>query len=404
MKVVQINAVYGIMSTGRNVMEISNVLTNEGHECLTFYGNHPGNYQGDTRFMGSFLSHKVHALTSRLFADAGKGSIFATRRLVEFLSEYKPDIVHLNNLHGNFIHINKILNYLADNDIATVVHLHDCFFFTGGCMHYTVNNCYKWQTDCNNCRFLSRGKDFIFKNRASRNLKNKIHLFNAIPRLAVCGVSKWTEQEARRSPVFAKAKIITHIYNWIDLNLFKPQSEDSNKTTRKRLGIDNQIMLLGVASGWGNAKGLDDFNALARQMPDAKIVLVGKMPADVKLEPNIISVGATDSVIELARLYSAADVFVHLSREETFGKVVAESLACGTPAVVYDSTALPELIDENTGRVINPGDIETAVQAIHNLRSQPHIGQSCRKRAELYFDMKKNIQKQIEVYQNLINY
>jgi len=401
MKIVQINAVYGIMSTGRNVKELEEFIINEGHECVTFYGGHPGKYGPNVRFMGSYLTHKLHAVTARLFADAGCGSILATKKFMKFLSEYNPDIVHLNNLHGNFIHIGMLLKYLSDNDIPTVVHLHDCFFFTGGCMHYTANNCYKWQSDCKDCKFLSRGKDYIFKNRANHNIAEKCRLFQAIPRLAVCGVSQWTAQQARMSIVFQRAKLITHVYNWINLDIFKPQGFEVDNGTRQRYGLKNRQIVLGVASGWGHGKGLEDFISLSKMLSDNQvIVLVGKMPDDISLPENIIHIEATDSMSELAKLYSAADVFVHLSKEETFGKVIAEALACGTPAVVYNSTAMPEIVDHVTGRIADPGDIDRVLSYINELASV-NYAIDCRQRAERLFAKKTNCQRQLEIYHEI---
>ncbi len=401
MKVVQINAVYGIMSTGRNVRELEEYLESKGHESVTFYGGHPGNYGDNVHFMGSYLSHKLHAVTARLFADAGCGSNLATKKLLKFLSEYKPDIVHLNNLHGNFVNINILLKYLADNDIPTVVHLHDCFSFTGGCMHYTANKCQQWQSDCKGCQHLLRGKDYIFRNKAERNLSRKAQLFQAIPHLAVCGVSQWIADEARKSPVFKNAKIITHVYNWIDIDVFKPQGCEVDKEIRLRYGIGNRRMILGVASGWGHGKGLEDFIELSKLLSaDQVIVLVGKMPDGLSLPYNIIHIGATDRMSELAKLYSAADVFVHLSREETFGKVIAEALACGTPAVVYNSTAMPEIVDEATGRVVEPGNVESVLSSISELTSS-NRAKLCRHRAECLFAKEQNCQRQLDVYHNI---
>ena len=400
MRILQINAVYGIMSTGRNTQQISAFLRSQGHECISFYGESRGNYE-NTVFMGSDLSHKVHAISARLTGEAGIGSWSATRRLISFIKEYNPDVVHLQNLHGNFVHIPMLLRYLADADVPTVISLHDCFFFTGGCMHYTSNQCFKWLDNCENCQYLRRGKNYIFSNRAGHNLQRKKDLFNAIPRLAVCGVSQWTENEARRSPVFANAKIITHVYNWIDLETFKPLSSEENTAIKRRLGASNQPMILGVSSGWGASKGLDDFSKLATRLPNVKIVLVGKMPENVDLAPNIIAVGSTENVDQLAQLYSAADVFVHLSKEESFGKVIAEALACGTPAVVYNSTAMPEIVDDATGRVVEPGNINGVATAIHEVLESPFMADACRNRATELFEMSRNLYTQTEIYKRI---
>lgn len=403
MKVVQINAVYGVMSTGRTSKELSDYLLEHGHDCVTFYGEHLGDYGNNVYYMGSDLTHKLHAMMSRVLADKGCGSKIATLRLLQFLDDYKPDIIHLRNLHANYINIDILLTYIAKRNISTVVSLHDCFFFTGGCMHYTSNNCYKWRTDCIGCQYLKRGKDFLFKNKAHRNLAQKTRLFQAIPRLAVCGVSEWTEQQARMSPVFQNAKLISHVYNWIDVEVFTPQGYDADKVTRERYGIKNRQMILGVASGWGHGKGLEDFITLSNLLTDDwVIVLVGRMPIDISLPGNIIHIEQTDSMIELVKLYSAADVFVHLSREETFGKVIAEAMACGTSAVVYNSTAMPEIVDSITGRVVEPGDIDSVLSSINELVSVNNKAACCM-RAEVLFSKKTNCEKQLKIY-HLINH
>lgn len=402
MKVVQINAVYGVMSTGRNVKEIYDFLLMHGHDCIVFYGELKGNYGDNVKFMGSDFSHKMHAIESRITGNAGHGSTQATRKVLKSLDEYKPDVVHLNNLHGNFINIKLLLQYLANKDIATVVHLHDCFFFTGGCMHYTTNKCYKWHSECKDCRFLKRWKNFIISNPAKRNLEDKIRLFSAIPRLAVCGVSKWITSQAQQSPAFKHAKIITNVYNWIDLEVFKPQTDETNIATKQELGIKNKQMLLGVASGWSREKGLDDFIKLAEKIADNQvIVLVGKMPPGIKLPNNILHLDATDNLSGLSKLYSAADIFVHLSKEETFGKVIAEALACGTPAIVYDSTAMPEIVDKKTGIVISQGDITSIAHNISYLSSK-NLQTECRLRAEKYFGKTNNCSRILEIYNQLL--
>lgn len=391
------------MSTGRNVKEISEFLTERGHECTTFYGEFKADYGNNVKFMGSDISHKIHGLTARISGDAGCGSTKATKELLSYLDNYKPDVVHLNNLHGNFINIHLILQYLAQKDIPTVVHLHDCFFFTGGCMHYSANQCYNWRKDCAGCKFLKRGHSYIFKLPAKKNLETKIHLFSAIPRLAVCGVSKWITSQAKISPVFTQAKIITNVYNWIDLDVFKPQSSIINNDTKRELNIENKQMLLGVASDWNAGKGLNDFLALSDNiMENQVIVLVGKMPPHVKIPHNIIHIEATDDVTELVKLYSAADIFVHLSKEETFGKVIAESLACGTPAIVYNSTAMPEIINTDTGVAVKPGDIQSVVNGIQFLKDNS-LSDLCRKRAIENFSQNDNCQKILDVYNRIVN-
>lgn len=405
MRILQINAVYATKSTGRSCKELHDWAVPKGHEVLTVYGNEPKANVPDTEaiYLGSRIEHKLHALSGRIAGDSGIGSWRATGKLLGIIRRYKPDVVHLRNLHGNFVHIPMLLRCLAKNDIPTVVQTDDCFWFTGGCMHYTVNGCYGWQSNCRNCHYLRRGRNYLIANRADVALRRKMKLFRSIPRLSAIGVSRWTAEQVGKSIALKKVPIIDYVYNWIDLDIFRPQGTEIDNATRSKLGLCNDdIMVLGVASGWGLNKGLDDFIRLRSILPaNTVIFLVGNMAPSVQLPQGIIALGATESVTRLAEVYSAADVFVHLSREETFGKVTAEALACGTPAVVYDSTASPELVSPQTGAAVTPGDLEAVVEEISRL-SALRPTEACRERAKALFSLNDNCTHQLDIYKKTI--
>lgn len=404
MKILQINAVYKILSTGRTSKEISDFIWSEGDQCMTIYGEKKGAYN-HTIYLGNSFSHKIHAIISRLMGAYGYGSIIDTLKLLKYIKSYNPDIIHLRNLHANFINIPILLKFLAKNDIPTIVTLHDCYFFTGGCMHYTTNRCYKWKINCKHCQFLHRGSDFLFCNRSSRNLSNKVKLFNAIPRLGVIGVSDWIMNEAKQSRVFYNAKLFDRVYNWIDLDKFIPQGQVKDLETKIKIGAQGKFMILGVSSSWDNKKGLDDFLKLSELLKTNQIiVLVGKMPK-IKLPLNIITIKSTNNVDELAELYSAADVFVNFSLEETFGKVSAEALGCGTPIIVYNSTASPELVGERCGYIIDEAhDVGNVMNAIGTIshRSKSFYSFNCREMALTSFNKRTNIAQQYKIYKDLI--
>lgn len=406
MRIIQINAVYGTMSTGRSARELSDWLVARGHDCFTYYTHGPKSQPRALR-TGSVLSHKVHAVTARLTGNAGIGSWCDTRRLLrQIKSGRRPDLICLWNVHSNGVHVPELLRFLAREDIPTVAMLHDCFFFTGGCMHYTANGCTEWQRACEGCCHLKFGHDWWLRNNAAANLRQKKELFSAIPRLAVVGVSDWTASEALLSPVFSHARIIRRIYNWIDSGTFHPMGAASDREVRERFGVKGAgHMLLGVASGWGHGKGIEDFLALSPLLDEAdRIVLVGSMPADVPLPANIIAPGPTANATELARIYSAADVFVHLSLEETFGKVTAEALSCGTPAVVCDSTASPELVSPDTGAVIRKfHDPEATFRAVQEALAPGKAVSAprCTARAAALFDKETLCRETLALYEEL---
>lgn len=406
MKVVQINAVDGILSTGVTTTQLSKYLSNKGIENIRICRKEKG--LPDSYTIGNIIDYRLHGLLSRITGLQGLFSLFPTFKLLFKLRKFNPDLVHLRNLHENFVNIPMLLWYLGRKKIATVVTLHDCFFFTGGCPYYTINNCNKWETgSCRNCQHKKIIGNYWFGCKSAFSYKYKYRLFHRIEKLGVIGVSRWVTDEARRAPIFDGAKLIKPIYNWIDLDLFKEQSIETTSELRSELGIQNKFVILGVCSHWAKNKGLYDLLEIAKRLDDnSVIILIGNMPNDVKLPSNIISIPRTYHIEDLVKYYAMADVFVHLSVEETFGKVTAEALACGTPVVVYNSTASPELAADGCGYIIDKiGDIDSVLSAIGKVRYNGKLGYSraCRNKAEISFNNKINCDVYLEIYKELIN-
>ena len=357
MKIIQVNSVYGISSTGRTTFELDEFITSQGHESYVAYGENKVIVK-DIFYIGTNWDHKLHALLSRFSGLVGYFSTFYTKKFIKVIDTISPDIIHLRNLHSNYIDIPLLLSYLAKNDISTVITLHDCFFYTGKCTHYTLDNCYKWQNDCGVCPRLRKDNKSWFFDRTKKMLRDKKQLFGNIKKLAVIGVSDWITEEAKKS-ILQNAVIIKRIYNWIDLDVFRPEKSSLNQ----------DFIILGVASSWSNAKGLDKFIELASLLSDQiKIVLVGKLCKTIGLPGNIISVKETNSAKELSLYYNMASVFINFSREESFGKVSAEALACGTPIITNNYTANPELVGEKCGYIVE--NVNEALEAVNLIKKK----------------------------------
>lgn len=401
MKIVQINAVCDTGSTGRICRELNDYLIRHGHESIVLYGNGSSKYEFGQRVTGK-LGVKAHALLSRVCGKNAAYSPIATRRILHTLRIYQPDVVHLHNLHGNFVSLRPLLRYLAKKDIPTVITLHDCWFFTGKCTHYTAAGCYRWQTGCHDCPILKSDIPSYLFDRTGEMWAEKKKLFQAIRRLAVVGVSDWITDEAGRS--FLKdAKILRRIYNWIDLDVFYPRGNDA----RREFGIaQDKWAVLCIGAGWAaNAPKTKDLLALALRLGDAcQIVLAGNVDFADSLPANVRWVGYISDTDILAKLYSACDVYVHLSREDTFGKVIAEALACGTPAVVYNATACPEVIGEDCGIAVETGDLDGVCGAIEAIRRQgkAHFSRNCVQTAGARFAKQMLIEETLDLYGRLI--
>ncbi len=401
MTVVQINAVYEYSSTGRTTKEMHEALKSRGIESYVFCTNvnKPENH---IYMIGSKIDYKLHAVFSRVFGLQGYFSHYSTGQFIKQLEVIQPDVVILRNLHANYINVPMLLKFLADNNIATIDVLHDCWSYTGHCCYYTEDGCNKWQTECNHCPILHKYNNSLFFDNSTKIFRMKKDGFGKIKNLAVTGVSRWIANEGKQSPVFSNAKIITHIYNWISLDVFCPRQTSD---LRQKLGLaKDDFIVLGVSQKWSNYKGLKHFITVANRMPNVKFLMVGLMPEGVFLPSNIVSVPPISSSEELAQYYSLGDVFLNFSIQETFGKVTAEALACGTPLIVNNATANPELCGNDCGFVIDNNDYAQMINAIDTIRKNGKYSYSerCRAFAIENFDKEKGIDNYVALFKELI--
>lgn len=401
MKIAQINAVCGIASTGRTCVELAQGLEAKGHSSHVFYSYGKNTYPHATR-IGNTLDRKLHAVLSRLTGLQGYFSVLPTLRLIRQLKQYQPDAVHLRNLHSNYIHLGMLLKYLAKFDIPTVITLHDCWFFTGKCVHYISVNCRKWQDQCGACPLLhiDNVNPTFFFDTTKKCLADKKKWLSAIPRLGVVGVSRWVTEEASSHSILADRDPVT-IYNWIDFSTFYPRESD----LRKKHGLENSFVILVVASLISQTKCLREIKAIAQHMPDKwAVVAIGETTEP--LPENVIHVPQTTNADCLAGYYSMADVCLNTTHFETFGKVTAESMCCGTPVIVYRNTASPELVEEGCGEIVeNDAGMDAVIAAIKKVETagKESYSAACMEKAKQRFSKEAGVDAYIELYSRLIN-
>lgn len=403
MRVVQINGVYGVAnSTGRSTAELHQYLLEQGVDSWVFAFGQNGDAPEwrQVEILQEPFSRPAHALLSRLTGLQGYYSAGPTRRLLRRLDRLRPDVVLLGVLHSNCISLPILMNYLAQKKIAVVLVLHDCWYFTGHCCYYTATGCSRWQVGCGRCPARREWNTSWFFDHSARCLADKCRWYGALDRLAVVGVSDWIAAEARRS-ILKNAAEIRRIYNWVDTSLFRPRDP---APIRQKLGLkEGQKMVLGVASSWNERKGLGMFVRAAGEYPDTAFILVGRVPDGAFLPANLWAAGPVNDPAELAEYYAAADLFANPSVQETFGKTTAEALACGTPVLVYDTTACPELVGEGCGQVVPLGEESAFSAAILDLLAQgkEKLGPCCRAFALEQFGQEKCLAEYLELFRAL---
>lgn len=329
-------------STGGIMMKEHRELLAAGEESYAFWGRGREAEKPNEMKFASDVEVKLDVLQTRIDGKAGFHSKNATKRLLARLDEIQPDVVHLHNLHGYYVNIEMLFEWLANHKCKVEWTLHDCWAFTGHCAHFTYVKCEKWKAGCGNgCPQLGTYPKTYSKASCAWNFDQKRRLFNLVPagRMKLVTPSQWLANLVGES--FLSKYPVEVRHNTIDTNVFKPTPSDF----RERYGIGDRFMILGVASPWTERKGLSDFVRLAGELDSEKyaIVLVGLSEKQMKKLPEgIVGLTRTDSQIELASIYTAADLFVHPGIEETFGMTVAEAQACGATVMVTAGSACVE--------------------------------------------------------------
>lgn len=399
-KILQINVVANSGSTGKITEKIGDMVISQGWESNIVYGRWGRKSSSQLYYVGNKIELLTHGFLSLFFDFHGRGSILATHKLISYINTLQPDIIHLHNIHGYYLNYKLLFKYLETLNIPIIWSLHDCWSFTGHCVHYTAAGCNKWQYGCNNCPNKWDYPKALIDNSHNNYIRKK-DSFTRIKNLTIVTVSEWLKNEVKKS--FLNKYPIEKISNGIDLNIFKPLISD----IRKKYNIENKFVILSVATQWVKRKGMDDFIKLSKIISnDICIVLVGVTNKQKRRLPhNIIGISRTEDIEEMVKLYTTANVYVSFSEEETFGMTIIESMACGTPAIVYDSTACKELINDKVGYVVNVHDIKSAYKHVIDIKNSGKevFSNYCIEHVRNNYSDKITFSKYIDLYKKLIN-
>jgi putative colanic acid biosynthesis glycosyltransferase len=400
-KLLQINSVVNSGSTGRIAEEIAHTAIASGWESYIAFGRNERYSESNLIRIGNDLGIKMHGLQTRLFDRHGLGSVKSTKLFIQQVDKIKPDIIHLHNIHGYYINIEILFNYLSKVDVPVVWTLHDCWSITGHCTHFSYVGCEKWRTKCYSCPQKNEYPASLFIDRSEKNYILKNELFNSLSNLTLVPVSQWLSDILKDS--FLQKYPSSVINNGINTSVFKPTG---NNEFRERYGLQNKFILLGVASIWSQRKGLEDFIELSKTLgADYQIILVGltRKQKD-QLPVEILGIERTESVEELAELYASSDVYINTTYEDTFPTTNLESLACGTPVITYNTGGSPESIDESTGIVVEQGNISKLVEAIRVIKDngKQYYSDACVNRVNRLYKKEDRYKEYIDLYESLI--
>lgn len=392
MKLVQINTVCNT-STGKIMECIQREAIRQGYETCSFVGRRKPFKDIPCEKIGSLASFWIHVILTTVWDGHGFGSYFHTRLMIKRIREENPDIIHLHNLHGYYLNLPLFFQYLNKEYQGKVFWtFHDCWPFTGHCPHFSYVRCERWKSECYHCPRKKEYPVSLLLDGSKRNYYIKKKLFQGISELTIIVPSKWMESWVKES--FFKERTVCVVSNGIDLDTFNYQKDE--KIYRKYHIPKEKRVLLGVASVWDERKGLRDFMELAKVIDKNvyQIVLIGLSRFQIRnLPDNIIGIMRTENQKQLAALYSRAEIFINPSREESFSLVTVEAMACGTPAIVLNSSAVKELIVPESGIVLENNQVNSYLKAIAKIEAQHLERNTVRLCAEKYDQnvMAKNI-------------
>ncbi len=402
-RLLQINITANWGSHGKIAEGIGRLAMDHGWESVIAYGRWSNPSQSRLYHIGSMMDERWHCMAARLLDNQGLMSRGATARLIAFINNYRPSLIHLHNIHGYYLHYPMLFEYLSRADIPVVWTLHDCWAFTGHCAHYIYAGCEKWQTHCCHCSQIDAYPKSYFVDRSARNYDLKQAAFTSVPRLTIVPVCQWLKGEVARS--FLK-DLPTHlIYNGIDLDVFRPNAD--KEIARRKYGIPaDKHLVLGVASNWYR-KGLEDFFLLRRSLSDdyaVAVVGLNRVEEEKARRHGLISIRRIGDVGELTSLYTLADVYCNLTWEDNFPTTNLEAMACGTPGVAYRTGGCPEAITSETGIVVDRGDVEGMARAIRAIVDDgaDRYERACRQHIEANYDQKQRFAEYLHLYESMI--
>ena len=400
LKLLQINVAANWGSHGRIAEEIGLEAMAQGWESYIAYGRYANPSKSHIVKIGDLFDHCLHGAQSLLLDRHGLASCGPTKKLIREIEQIKPDLIHLHNIHGFYLNYPILFRYLSTVDIPVVWTLHDCWAFTGHCAWPIHGHCDRFQEQCCHCPLQSKGypKSFLL-DRSRSNFKLKKRYFRSLQDLHLVTVSRWLEQQVRLS--FMQDMDIRTIYNGLDTEVFRPSGTPSTSVT------DGHPLVLGVCNAWYDWKGLDDMAALRELLPDDYEVMVVGVNEDQmhRLPEGITCIRFFFNDTATTEIYSQADVFVNPSKVESFGMTTAEALSCGTPSIVYDTSACPEVVDNLTGRVVPLGDVNALAKAVMEICSLPGreaMRQACRERAIRLFNRQDRYKEYLQLYNEVL--
>lgn len=359
MKILLIDVNCKYSSTGKIVYDLYNRLNADGHEARIAYGrgdviDEPGIYK-----FGIDSETKKHALLARITGKNGYYSPKSTKRLIQYIEEFKPDLIHIHELHAYFVNHLELLNYLRQKQIPIVWTFHCEYMYTGKCGF--AYECQGYKTGCGNCPYLREYVSSFGIDKTAQMLSDKKAAMAGLNIKSIVTPSKWLADKTKET--YLGHYRINVINNGIDTSgIFYPRPKDVELRKTFGIGEDDRLVLAVAPNIMDVRKGGQMVLDLAKTMPDTQFVLVGADETK-RIDSNVQLISRTKNQDELAKWYSEANVFIICSKAENFPTTCVEAVCCGTPVVGLDECGTKETAPQPFGTfVANDANVLTSLK------------------------------------------
>lgn len=383
-------------STGKIVYDLHTNLIKDGYESAICYGRGKLIEENHIYKFSSNIEVYFHAFMSRILGLMGYFSYFSTKKLIRYIKQYKPDVVHIHELHSYFVNIIPLIKFLKENNIKTVWTFHCEYMYTGNCGH--AFECEKWKHECGKCPDIKRYPTSLFFDFTKKMFKDKKKVFEEFNNLTIVTPSEWLANRVKKS--FLKDKKIRVIYNGIDTqNIFYPRDYQSLK--KKHNLTDEKVVLAVAPNLFSEEKGGKFILELANKLIDynIKFIMIGDSSLESK-SSNVIIMGKTENQIELAEYYSMANVFVICSKMENFPTVCLEAICCGTYVCGYDVGGVKETAPKGLGKFVPYGNLEELAKIVLSILSEDKNIEKCKKYGHTYYSRERMYEDYKKLYTN----
>lgn len=355
MKVLLIDVNYKYSSTGKIVHDLAHELINSGHQARVLFGRGESIDSDVALRVAPVWEVYFHALMTRLTGFVGVFSYFATKRLIKQIKKFKPDVVHLHELHGYYVNYSMVVRFLKSSNIPVVWTFHCEFAYTGKCGY--AYDCEKWKTECSSCPQIKEYPSSLYFDFTRYMFHEKKKDFEGFDNLTIVTPSAWLARRVKQS--FLSNFDVRVIHNGIETDsIFFPRNAGH---LVEKYDLHQKRIVLAVAPNlMDERKGGKWILDLASYYgDDVFFILIGVSEAILNCPMNVVCLPKTKNQNELAEFYSLADVFLLTSQKETFSLVTAESLSCGLPVIGFDSGAPTEVAPAGYGLFSVYGDLVT---------------------------------------------